>query len=197
MLTFVLIIIVVGCSDNCLGRGYDGEAGGGRGPPHPQRQSLPSITTYPPHCIFVLGQILALWANINTLIKIGQCGATENTFWSFSHKDSCPSVPKVTVALQEIQKKIHFSFIPPVWVYLSDIVHCTDGPVLVLLYLFCILTLHSSAVDITGRILGVLSGGAAQSGDPGYRHTQRQWWHWTQNKNHTHLTFVKKSKKVY
>ena len=56
----------------------------------------------------------------------------------------------------------------------DPIVHCTDSLVFVLLYLFCILTLHSSAVDITGRILGVLSGGAAQSGDPGYRHTQRQ-----------------------
>ena len=42
--SFILgLIMMVGCSDNCLGRGYDGE--GGRRPPHPQRQSLPSITT--------------------------------------------------------------------------------------------------------------------------------------------------------
>ena len=69
--------------------------------------------------------------------------------------------------------------------------HCTDGQVLVLLYLFCILTLHSSAVDITGRILGVLSGGAAQSGDPGYRHTQTMMTLNPKQKSHTSDLFEK------
>ena len=46
--SFILTLIIMGgCSDNCLGQVYDGEAGGGSRPPRPQRQSLPSITTYP------------------------------------------------------------------------------------------------------------------------------------------------------
>ena len=47
------LIMMVGCSDNCLGGGYDGEAGGRWPPPHPQRQSLPPITTHPTILLFV------------------------------------------------------------------------------------------------------------------------------------------------